>query len=371
MEIWQLRCAVQAAESGSMNKAAKELKTAQSVVSKTIKELEAEIGCSLFVRTAGGIHVTKQGAEFLMYAHSILEQTDYLSSFYQPMSKKMELGRKQVSICIPQLEEMDYMTLALQRWFRVYGKEISRFSLSSDNIEDALSYLASGEIQMAIFRIKNRDRLYWEHKLHVFPSHDTTDADTTRPSTHGIHTTTTNNRNAASKSVNKVSEHTGNHVSNICDTKKSAIHTPAPRFHISTLWEFRKKILVDAHHPLASIHEIPFSALRPYSEIISDKNREPADGQISVPNRSLVFSCLKSIPGSYTFSSPVPDEILIREGLKEKELSCENISFPDFAPDLFYQDIAVWQDTLDDSCHLLLEYVKQELPPQSVSHSVF
>ncbi|MDO4326025.1 MAG: LysR family transcriptional regulator [bacterium] len=306
MEIWQLRCAVQVAEAGSMNRAAKELKTGQSAVSKTIKELETEIGCSLFVRTASGIRVTKQGTEFLMYARSILEQTDTLSSLYQPLSKKMEVGQKQVSFSIPQLEEMDYIEPALQRWFRAYGKEISRFSLSSPDIEEALSGLISGETNLAVFRIKNRDRLYWEHKLH---------------------------------------------------TANSNADTP---LHISTLWEFQKKILVHAHHPLASIHEIPFSALRQYSEIISDKNREPADGQFSVPNRSLVFSCLKSISGSYTFSAPLPDEILIRENLRVKEVSCENVTFPDFAPELFFQDIAVWAGSLDDACRLFLEYARQE-----------
>lgn len=336
MEIWQLRCAVQVAESGSMNRAAKKLKTGQSAVSKIIKELETEIGCSLFVRTAGGIRVTKQGTEFLMYARSILEQTDNLSSMYQPLSKKMEVGQKQVAFSIPQLEEMDYIEPALQRWFRAYGKEISRFSLSSPDTEEALSCLISGEANLAVFRIKNRDRLYWEHKLHTANS----------PTGNLIHPGASHNN---TNSTNR----TNNTYSDTADLQ-------TPVLHMSTLWEFQKKILVHAHHPLASIHEIPFPALRQYPEIISDKNREPADGQISVPNRSLVFSCLKSIPGSYTFSASLPDEILIRENLRIKEVSCENISFPDFAPDLFYQDIAVWAGSLDDACRLFLEYARQE-----------
>ena len=58
MTLQQLRYALTIAECGSMNEAAKQLFLSQPSLSETIRELENEIGLSIFMRSNRGIIIT-------------------------------------------------------------------------------------------------------------------------------------------------------------------------------------------------------------------------------------------------------------------------------------------------------------------------
>ena len=66
--------AVEIEKSGSITQAAQNLYMAQPNLSKAIKDLEAELGYTIFKRTSSGIHVTEKGNEFLYHAHKMLDQ---------------------------------------------------------------------------------------------------------------------------------------------------------------------------------------------------------------------------------------------------------------------------------------------------------
>ena len=55
----------------------------QPNLSRAIKELEEELGFSIFHRTSRGITVTPQGDELLLYASSILRQVDEVEAMYK------------------------------------------------------------------------------------------------------------------------------------------------------------------------------------------------------------------------------------------------------------------------------------------------
>lgn len=82
MTLQQLRYAVTVAEHCSMNDAAKELFISQPSLSNAIKDLEKEVGISIFTRTNKGITVSSEGAEFLGYARQVMEQTSLLEERY-------------------------------------------------------------------------------------------------------------------------------------------------------------------------------------------------------------------------------------------------------------------------------------------------
>jgi DNA-binding transcriptional LysR family regulator len=82
MTLQQLRYAIEVANCGSINEAAKRLFIAQPSLSKAIKELEEEIKVKVFERTSQGISVSVEGAEFLGYARQILEQAELLENRY-------------------------------------------------------------------------------------------------------------------------------------------------------------------------------------------------------------------------------------------------------------------------------------------------
>lgn len=69
---------------GSITKAASNLFMGQPNLSKAIKEVENEIGITIFQRSAKGVFPTEKGAEFLEYAKTILVQMDKIESLYKP-----------------------------------------------------------------------------------------------------------------------------------------------------------------------------------------------------------------------------------------------------------------------------------------------
>ena len=70
------------AEKGSITEAAKGLFISQPSLSNAIKEVEKEIGFSIFTRSRTGIALTKEGMEFLGYARQVVQQMDLLESKY-------------------------------------------------------------------------------------------------------------------------------------------------------------------------------------------------------------------------------------------------------------------------------------------------
>ena len=80
MNLQQLRYAVEVAKTGSITAAAKNLYMGQPNLSKSIRELEAELGITLFERTARGVAPTKNGEDFLGYARSIIAQMESLET---------------------------------------------------------------------------------------------------------------------------------------------------------------------------------------------------------------------------------------------------------------------------------------------------
>ena len=65
MTLQQLRQVLTIAESNSMNEAAKKLFVSQPNLSATVREVEEELGITVFMRSNRGITVTAEGEEFL------------------------------------------------------------------------------------------------------------------------------------------------------------------------------------------------------------------------------------------------------------------------------------------------------------------
>ena len=72
VEIYQLRQFAAVAKTENMTRAAQSLSMAQPTVSKTIRNLESELGAELFERTGKGLRRTEQGDILLRYARAIL-----------------------------------------------------------------------------------------------------------------------------------------------------------------------------------------------------------------------------------------------------------------------------------------------------------
>ena len=78
MTLQQLTYLVTAAECGNMTKAAEKLFISQPSLSAAIKNLEEEMGVTIFVRSNKGIVPTRDGEELLSYARMLLEQAEIM-----------------------------------------------------------------------------------------------------------------------------------------------------------------------------------------------------------------------------------------------------------------------------------------------------
>lgn len=81
--LQQLRYLIAVAEYGSINAAARELFATQSNLSTSIKDLERELGISVFTRSNRGVELTNDGTELLGYARQVVEQADMLERRYE------------------------------------------------------------------------------------------------------------------------------------------------------------------------------------------------------------------------------------------------------------------------------------------------
>ena len=82
MTLQQLRYLIAIAEYGSINAAAQNLYASQSNLSTAIKELEQELGITVFTRSNRGVTLTNDGTELLGYARQVIEQADMLEMRY-------------------------------------------------------------------------------------------------------------------------------------------------------------------------------------------------------------------------------------------------------------------------------------------------
>ena len=71
MTLTQLNYLITIAETKSLNKAAEQLYVSQPSLTNAIKELEKELGITLFYRSGRGVTLTNDGTEFLLYAKQI------------------------------------------------------------------------------------------------------------------------------------------------------------------------------------------------------------------------------------------------------------------------------------------------------------
>ncbi|MGN0621407.1 MAG: LysR family transcriptional regulator [Porcipelethomonas sp.] len=92
MTLQQLHYVIVISETGSMNKAAEQLYIAQPSLTSAVKELEKEIGITIFNRSGRGVSLTSDGIEFLTYARQVYQQYETLQEKYTGGSVKKKFG---------------------------------------------------------------------------------------------------------------------------------------------------------------------------------------------------------------------------------------------------------------------------------------
>ena len=159
MNITHLRYAVEVEKAKSINKAAENLYMGQPNLSRAIKELEEELGITIFNRSSRGMTITTEGEEFLSYAHRILEQVNEVETIYR--TKKH--NRKKFTVSVPRASYISYafsqFTKAIDTTdpVEIYYKET--------NSSRAITNLLQNDYKLAILRYQDTFDEYFKNLI--------------------------------------------------------------------------------------------------------------------------------------------------------------------------------------------------------------
>ena len=111
-----MKYAVEVARLGSLGKASETLLIATPNISRSIKELEGDLGITIFERSQKGVTLTPDGEEFIGYAKNLLKQIEHVEGLYKENSVK----KQRFSISVPRAS---YIAEALVDFSKELGKE--------------------------------------------------------------------------------------------------------------------------------------------------------------------------------------------------------------------------------------------------------
>lgn len=149
MNIQYLKYVVEVDKMGSINKAAKNLYMGQPNLSATIKELEKDLGISIFYRSKKGVFPTKEGEKFLVYAKKIISDINQLESLYTANTDSTI--RFSIAAC-----RATYITMAVSNFINdLKNKKEMTVNFNETNSLNVIHEVANGNAEIGIIRCQN------------------------------------------------------------------------------------------------------------------------------------------------------------------------------------------------------------------------
>lgn len=154
MNVLHMKYAVEVARLGSLNKAAEALLIAQPNISRSIRELEADLGISIFNRSVKGMELTPEGEEFIHYAQSILKQLDEVEMHY----KRGEPKKQKFSISVPRA---CYISDAFAEFSKCLSNDPAEVFYKETNSQRTINNILNHDYKLGIIRYaENYDRFF-------------------------------------------------------------------------------------------------------------------------------------------------------------------------------------------------------------------
>ena len=159
MNLQYVKYALEISRTGSISKAAENLSVAQPNLSRAVKELESQLGISIFERTRTGMTVTPEGEKLLSAGERILREVGELETMFNGESLPREslsvmaapsayLSHAFVSFCASLPEDRIYET-----------------RYSEGDLTETLNAVVSGTAKLGIIRIPLHFESYYIDKL--------------------------------------------------------------------------------------------------------------------------------------------------------------------------------------------------------------
>lgn len=158
MNILHVKYAAEVARLGSLNKAAEALMIAQPNISRSIKELEADLGITIFQRSAKGMELTPDGEEFMDYARDVLHRIETIEQSYRDGSHK----KRRFSVSVPRA---CYISDAIAEFSKNIGKGGVEIYYKETNSKKTIKKLTENEYKLGIIRYSEAYDRYYKSML--------------------------------------------------------------------------------------------------------------------------------------------------------------------------------------------------------------
>lgn len=158
MNILHMKYAIEVAKAGSLNKASERLLIAVPNISRSIKELEADLGITIFDRTTKGMCLTLEGEEFINFAKGILNQIEAVEKYYKGGSP----NKQKFSISVPRAS---YISEAFAEFSKTLTKECAEIFYKETNSQRAIHNMLNHDYKLGIIRYAENYDKYFKQML--------------------------------------------------------------------------------------------------------------------------------------------------------------------------------------------------------------
>ena len=153
-----MKHALEVAKSGSLGKASEVLLIAAPNISRSIKELESDLGITIFDRTKNGMKLTPAGEEFLKFAKGILGQIEEVENYYKEGTPK----KQKFSISVPRA---CYISEAFVEFSKSLSKEAAEIFYKETNSQRTIHNLLNRDYNLGIIRYAENYDTYFKTML--------------------------------------------------------------------------------------------------------------------------------------------------------------------------------------------------------------
>ena len=282
MNITHMKYAYEVAKVGSLSKAAEKLFVAVPNLSRSIKELEADLGITIFDRSVKGMRLTPDGEEFVQYARRILRQIGEMEQLYKGTLQK----KQQFSISVPRAS---YIAEAFAEFSKSLTDDDAELFYKETNSQRTIKNILEHDYKLGILRYAAPYDVYFKTMLEE-----------------------------KNLSYELVTEFTYRLV--------ISKHHPLATAEAVTFDDLRPYIEV--------AHADPYVPSLPLSKVVKEELPDNVNRRIFVFERASQFELLSRNPETFMWMSPLPQDLLDRYGLVEK-ICAENTRV--------YRDILVYR----------------------------
>ncbi len=149
-ELYRVFYAV--ANNKNITKAAQELNISQPAISKSIKNLEEQLGGQLFIRTKKGVHLTNEGVEFY---HYIKQAIEYINSAENKFTDLINLETGCIKIGISTTLTKEFLLPYLEEFHSLYPK--IDIQIVTNLTSDLMPKLRNGLIDIVILNLNDKN----------------------------------------------------------------------------------------------------------------------------------------------------------------------------------------------------------------------